>query len=115
MRGARRWMKDRPWAVEVEQHEDLRAAIKSLELEAERLQQAVLEQLTENLRVASLEPAEALRATVENLHGYLRQVGVRPAENVWSDLARVVHPVVDALPVSVVRDRIKDRWSGDRW
>lgn len=69
-------MKGRKWLTTSHDHEALRDLVKSAELEAERLQQAVLELLVDDLPVVLADPATTLDAIVENLNLYFQKAGI---------------------------------------
>ncbi len=77
LRDVRSRMKGRQWITAANKHENLRDRVKSAELEAERLQQAVLEQLVCNLPVIQADPITTLDAIVENLNRYFKKAGIK--------------------------------------
>jgi uncharacterized protein (TIGR02444 family) len=89
LRAARRWLKGRPGA----EVQALRARIEADELEAERLEQALL---AEALPPAPGEASPALAAA--NLEAYLARLEVRPGAEGTADLAALLAGCFAGLP-----------------
>lgn len=92
VRGARRWLKDQHTAPAA-QAEALREAVKACELDAERLQQAVLHAA---LPLAAGEADAELAA--RNLLGYFDAAGLAPDAEDLAALARLVVGAHAGLP-----------------
>ena len=103
LRGVRGWMKGRDWETAAAAHETLRDRIKSVELEAERLQQVILEYLVRDLVGLKPDSADGLEAIVDNLGRYLQHAGIVVDAAACDDLAVLVHAALPSLDFATVR------------
>jgi uncharacterized protein (TIGR02444 family) len=94
LRGARNWMKTERWITAAEDYAALRERIKSVELEAERLQQLALESLARDLPRSTLDASKALDQAVENLRGYLQRAGIMADRAALNNLAVLLSATV---------------------
>ena len=103
LREARRALKGQDM-VPAEQGEALRERVKALELEAERLEQAMLRAcLCAAENEASKDRTEAAARAARNIALYLRSVGVEPRLEDVADLAVVLHgSFPDVRPLEAV-------------
>ena len=80
LRFARTWMKHSGCsdkAIPTDACMQLREKVKSVEFDAEKMQQEVLELLTKNARVTVSGEVSLLTAVVKNLHRYCHQLGLQ--------------------------------------
>jgi uncharacterized protein (TIGR02444 family) len=103
LRGARNWMKGKAWVTAADAHEALRNRIKSVELEAERLQQATLAHLVGNLTGPKPDSHSALDAMVNNLDRYLRRAGITADWAAREDLAVLLRGAAAHIDLETVR------------
>lgn len=96
LRSARRYLKKPPAQAEPAAVAALRENLKVLELDAERVEQSMLERLAEEMLARSGEPANALREARRTLARYAGLAGVVRMEGfstlLLDDLARAIFP-----------------------
>jgi uncharacterized protein (TIGR02444 family) len=109
LRGARSWMKAKPWITATGDHAALRERIKSVELEAERLQQLTLAYLVQELPSATPDAPNALGTIIVNLERYLQRTGVTADQAVLDNLVVLLRATLPGLDPGAVRRGLQ-RW-----
>jgi uncharacterized protein (TIGR02444 family) len=113
LRSARNWMKGKTWVAAADAHETLRNRIKSVEFEAERLQQATLGHLLGNLTDPEPNAHGALDAMVNNLGRYLGRAGIAADRTVRGDLEVLLHGAAPYMDLETIRRGV-ERLGTDR-
>lgn len=93
LRAIRVRMKGKQWITAFDDHETLRGQVKSAELEAERLQQAVLEQLIGNLPKIQTDPSSTFVDIIENIDRYFQKAGIKIDRSACKHLAGILSSI----------------------